>query len=168
VSLRFVANALCVGCRVRRVKGIGAVELLVELVAGRGRLTSVAGGLLCQTLGLSRLDVGFSLGGSGFGRGFVSERFALRDVAIFDSRVITHGFGLVVMVLAALVSDDPREQCEEYQRSEHEADDQKGLAIDSHVGSYLGGHNDATVAGRRNWLLCSDRRGVRQVWIPDG
>jgi len=43
------------------------VPLLVEVIAGGGCLGAAGGGLLLQTGGLGRFDVGFGLGGAGLG-----------------------------------------------------------------------------------------------------
>src|ERR1700733_15418441 len=68
------AGVGCWGCRVQRV---GAVPLLVEVVARRDRFTAVDGSLLLQTGGLCRVDIRFGLGGASFGGGLVGEGFLL-------------------------------------------------------------------------------------------
>ena len=66
------AGVGCWGCRVQRV---GAVPLLVELVARGDRFTAVDGSLLLQTGGLCRVHIRFGCGGAGFGGGLVGEGF---------------------------------------------------------------------------------------------
>lgn len=68
-----------VGCWGCRVQSVGAVELSFEVVARGDRFIAVDGSLLLQTGGLCRFDVGFGLGGAGFGGGLVGEGFLLFD-----------------------------------------------------------------------------------------
>src|ERR1700722_672027 len=70
------AGVGCCGCGIQRV---GAVPLLVQMIARGDRFTAVDGSLLLQTGGLCRVDIRFGCGGAGFGGGFVGEGFLLVD-----------------------------------------------------------------------------------------
>ena len=78
-----VGGPRCFGCLRGRIHLVRALPLLVELVTGGRCLAAVGGGLLLQTGGLGRLDVGFGLGSAGLGGGLVGQCFALLNLQCF-------------------------------------------------------------------------------------
>jgi hypothetical protein len=67
----------------------------------------VGGGLLLQTGGLGRLDVGFGLGGAALGRGLVGQCFALLNLQCFLLGGLADLVGFDVAVLVAFVARHP-------------------------------------------------------------
>src|ERR1700677_4183302 len=95
------------GCLRGGIHLVRAVPLLVELVTGSRRPAAVGGGLLLQTGGLSRLDVGFGLGGAGPGGGLVGQCFALLYLQCFLLGGLADLVGFDVAVLVAFVGASP-------------------------------------------------------------
>src|SRR6202171_1865958 len=124
----------CFGRLRGRIHRVRAVQLLVELVSGRRRFAAVGGGLLLQTGGLGRLDVGFGLGGAGLGGGLISQCFALVHLQCFVLGGLADLVGYGVAVLVAFVARHPRD-CGDEQKCNDRDDDDQNDAGGSHVGS---------------------------------
>jgi hypothetical protein len=95
------------GCLRGRIHRVRAVQLLVELITGGRCFAAVGGGLLLQTGGLGRLDVGFGLGGAALGRGLVGQCFALLNLQCFLLGGLADLVGFDVAVLVAFVARHP-------------------------------------------------------------
>src|ERR1700691_5105154 len=120
------------GCLRGGIHLVRAVPLLVELVTGSRRPAAVGGGLLLQTGGLSRLDVGFGLGGAGPGGGLVGQCFALLHLQRFLLGGLADLVGFDVAVLVAFVARYPCDRGDEQNCRDRDDDDQNDTG-GSHV-----------------------------------